>query len=336
MEYALKHGENPHQQGSIIIDEDSDDPLALHQFRTATGEPLATYSESMGWIYLTDLSHGIDVLTRVAAAFEKNIGTVPQICILVQHGNTCGAAFGQTADVLHQAIECNYRASFNSFLVTNVPLTKDVAFRLRQWMPAQRPFSGIAAPVFDEAGAAFFARKKGTCHIVANPALRDLGVRSLQPERHTRGIRGATLHQTTNVFVPEFPDDWHQSLKEDMCLGWGICAASNSNCITAVKDGKLVTNAVGQPCRTSACEVAVLQADQPGRERESLLKGASIVSDSFFAFADGLDLLARKQVRAVFATSGSINDGQIAEHMKQFDVLIHTVPDSEGRVLAGH
>ncbi len=336
MKNALKYGENPHQEGFLVIDQESSDPLAIQGFRTVTGEPLSDHVDSMGWIHLTDLFRGLEVLTRVAAAYEKNIGTVPRICILVQHGNTCGAASGPVECVLRQAIDTNYRASFDALLLTNVPLTKEVAYSLRQWMPAHRPFSGIVAPLVQESGAAFFARKDGMCHVLVNPALAELGVGSLKPFEQIRGLRGATLTQTANVFVPQFPKDWPQDLIEDMCLAWGICASSDSHCITAVKDRKLITNAVGQPCTMGACELAVLQAEQPGRGRASLLKEAAVVSDSFFAFADGIDILARKKVRAIFATSGSRNDKAVAEHASQFDLILHTVPDAEGRSFAGH
>ena len=336
MKSSLKHGENPHQEGFVVIDEESGDPLAIQHFKTASGKPLSVHAESVGWIYLTNLFRGVDALTRVAAAFERNTEAVPRSCILVQHGNTCGAACGSAENVLHQAIDTNYRASFDSLLVTNVPLTTELAYRLRQWMPADRPFSGIVAPMIEETGAGFFARKKGTCQLLSNPALGEVGVGTLRPFQQVRSIRGATLTQAANTFVPRFPRDWSQNLIEDMCLAWGVCAASDSNCIAAAKDGKLVTNAVGQPCTMGACELAVLQADQPGRGRPSLLKGAAVVSDSFFAFADGIDMLARKKVRAIFATRGSQNDSAIMEHAKRFDVVVHTVPDEEGRIFAGH
>jgi len=336
MKYSLKHGENPQQEGFVTLDENSDDPLALHRFKFASGEPLSSNLNSIGWICLTDLARGIDTLTRVAAVYEKNIGTVPQICILVQHGNTCGAATGSSDQVLGHAINCNYRASYGSFLVTNVVLTDEIAFRLRQWMPAKRPFSGIAAPRIDEIGVAFFARNKGRCHILLNPALAEVDENSLEPYQQIRGIRGATLTQDTNIFVPSFPKDWDRDLLEDMCLAWGICAASDSNCVTVAKDRKLITNAVGQPCRTGACELALLQAQQADRDWSSSFKGSAVVSDSFFAFADGIDMLARKKVKAIFATTGSIHNDAVREHAKQFDVIVHTVPDAEGRIFAGH
>lgn len=334
MELALKHGENPHQTGSVRLDRTSDDPLALIHFTTPDGTPVNEVVSAMNWVTLTDLSRGVEILTRVAATYELNTGRVPMIAILLQHGNCCGAAAGLTDDVLHHAIDSNYRASFGAFLVTNFPITKDVALRLRQWMPAQRPFSGIAAPAIDPKTAGFFERKTGTCHLFCNPALQRTGVAMMAPALQQRGLRGALLSQGPNAFLPRFPETWEAALIDDMCLAWGVCASSNSNCITIAKDGKIVANAAGQPCRTGACELALLQAGQAGHS--AALRGAAVASDSFFAFADGIDMLARRKVRAIFATSGSIYDREIAEHAKQFDVIFHTVPDGEGRAFSGH
>lgn len=332
--HSLHHGENPHQEGHVVLEEGSADPLAVGRFTTEKGEPVAAALGSMSWITLSDLSRGIDVLVRIAAAFERNTGKVPYIAVLMQHGNACGAAFGANEDVLHHAIESNYRGSFASFLVTNVPLTQQVSLCLRQWMPARRPFAGIAAPRIDPKTAGFFARKTGKCHLFANPALGSVGLASMPESGNVYGIRGATLTQSPNSYVPKFPVEWDKSLIEDMCLAWGICASSTSNCITIAKDRKMVANAVGQACRTGACELALHQAIQAGHGAS--LNGAAVASDSFFAFADGIDMLARKKVRAIFATHGSMYDQQVAEHAKQFDTIFHTVPDREARVFAGH
>jgi phosphoribosylaminoimidazolecarboxamide formyltransferase/IMP cyclohydrolase len=335
MKQALKHGENPHQDGFVVIDRKSSDPLGLQHFSLTSGEPLSDHLTEQSWITLTDLSRGVDTLASIAAVCEANLGQVPSITVLVQHGNACGAAFSQTDDALHLAIDSNYRASFGAFLLTNVAVTKEVVLRLRQWMPAHRPFSGIAAPFIDPKAEGFFARKSGTCHLFVNPALANLGSNSVQPEIRHRSIRGAILSQTPSRFIPRFPETWERSLIEDMCLAWGVCAASASNCITIANNGRLVANAVGQPCRTGACELALHQAEHAGRTAQ--LKGAAVASDSFFAFADGIDMLARKKVRAIFATSGSMYDEEIANHARQFgDLIFHTVPDQEGRVFSGH
>lgn len=334
MKVELKYGENPHQEATLAVDAKSGDPLAIGRFSSAAGEPPGEFLKSMGWVNLTDLDRGLDALTRIAAAFEANLGRVPCIALLVEHGNVGGAASGTTDQVLMRAIESNYRAAFGSFLITNVAITKLVALAVREAMVARRPFAGIAAPAIDPAGGRFFLRKKGKCHLLTNPALATIGLASLQGAPQSRSIRGATLTQAPFAYIPRFPKTWDKSLIEDMCLAWGVCAASSSNSVTIAKDQLILANAVGQQERAVACELAVDQARRA--KRLPLLKGAAAVIDSYFAFADGLDLLARRKVAAIFATSGSMHDSEIAQHAKDFDMIFHTVPDAKARSFAGH
>lgn len=330
----LKYGENPHQKATIAIDNKSRDALALANFSPVSGEPMSQYVSEMGWVNLTDLDRGLDALVRIASAFEANLKRVPHIALLVEHGNVCGAGAGRDDNVLVAAINSNYRAAFGSFLVTNVPITNFTALAMREAMVARRPFAGIAAPAIDATGAGFFARRKGKCHILQNPALKGVGTAALPIAPSTRTIRGATMTQAPNAFVPRFPKTWPEELIADMCLAWGVCAASDSNAITIAKDGLVIANAVGQQERAAACELAVTQVRRA--RRLAALKGAAVVSDSYFAFADGFDILARRRVGAVFATSGSMHDKDVAEHAKEFDVIFHTVPDVKGRIFAGH
>lgn len=333
--HALKYGENPHQAGHITIDRNSKDRLGIAHFKSADGTSIEDNFATLGWVNLKDMQRGLEALTRIAAAFEANFDKVPKIAIVVEHGNACGAAYGDNEAVINNAIHGNYRAAFGSFLLTNVAMTDAVSFSVRQWMVANRPFAGIAAPEIDEMAVAYFKRKKGKCHLLANPALGDLGVHSLCQEPISHSIRGAVMTQSPSAFVPGFPKDWPEKLTADMCLAWGVCSASNSNTITMAKDGMIIANAVGQQERAAACELAITQVRH--NKRTAMIKGAAVASDSFFPFADGLDMLARRKVGAIFATSGSIHDKEVADHAAQFaDTIFHTVPDAKGRIFAGH
>jgi phosphoribosylaminoimidazolecarboxamide formyltransferase/IMP cyclohydrolase len=335
VKHALKYGENPHQQASITLDENPADPLALGRFTLPDGRPVSAQLGEMSWIMLKDFTAGIDAITRIAAAYDLNTGRVPKIAVLVNHGSACGAAAGDTDQVINQAIHGNYRAALGSFLVINFPMTEPTAYKARQWMVETRPFAGVAAPSVDDLGAKYFQRKKRVCHVLANPALAKLDRTTLDTQPMTHTIRGAAITQTPNHYLPAFPKEWDKSLVFDMCLAWGVAATGASNCITLAKDGVLIGNAVGQGDRMAACELAVHQAITANRQH--MLDGASAVSESFFAFADGLDYLARRKVRAIFATHGSMHDQQIREHAATFDGLIfHTVPDREARTFAGH
>lgn len=334
MKRKLKYGQNPQQTAFVVIDPDSRDPLALTNYRTPEGKRIAGSVAEMSWGTLNDLNRGVDVMVRIASAFEINAGEVPKIAVVLQHGTTSGAAVGQTDQVIEGAIESNYRASYGSFLVTNVDITDAVALHVRQWMPANRPFSGIAAPGIAMKTRGFFARKSKACHMFVNPALASVGTDALENVNEQRSVRGAIIQQQANQYVPKFPKSWGPGLVRDMCLAWGVAAASNSTAIAIAKSGRLLANAAGEQERAAACEEAIAQARR--NRGVASLKDAAVASDGYFSFADGIDALGRKKVRAIFATHGSSNDKEVKQHAKSFSELIfHTVPDGSGRAFSG-
>jgi len=331
---ALNYGENPQQRGFVTVDAGSQDPLAITRFTTPEGTPVLSDAASMSWSTLKEFDTSLEVITRVSAAYEANIGEVPKMAMLTTHGCPLSAVTGTSDSVIKLAIENEFRSTFGSFLVTNVDITEQTAYKIRQWMGQDRPFLGIAAPLIEPAAAAYFVRRRGKCHLLANPELRNLGRQSLRQELISHAIRGATVSQQPNPFVPTLPAEWDTALKADMCLAWGVCAASPSSCISVVKDNMLIANAAGHVQRVTASENVVQHAKLT--QRTQMLNGAAVCSDSYFSFADALDHLARSKVKAVFATSGSVHDNAIRAHAEKFDILFHTVPDREGRIFYGH
>lgn len=331
---ALNYGENPQQQGYVTADASSQDPLAITRFTAPDGSPALSDAGSMSWSTLKEFDNSLEAITRIAAAFEKNLGEVPKIAVLTSRGTPFSAVAGSSDSVIKRAIENEFRSAYGAFLITNTEITEQTAYKIRQWMGENRPFLGIAAPAIEAAAAPYFERKARKCHLLANPALGNLGHHSLRKEIIAHAIRGATVSQQPNPYVASLPIHWDDALKADMSLAWGICAASPSSCITVVKDKNLIANAAGHVQLVTATENAVLHAKLS--QRTEALKGAAVCSDSFFSFADAIDHLARRHVRAIFAPSGSMRDEEVRAHAKEFDVLFHTVPADEGRIFYGH
>ena len=333
--FALNYGENPQQGGFVTVDAGSQDPLAITRFTTPEGASALSDAASMSWSTLKEFDNSLEAITRAAAAFEVNVaGQVPKMAILTSRGTPFSAVAGASDSVVKLAIENEFRSAFGAFLITNVDITEQTAYKIRQWMGENRPFLGIAAPSIEATAAPYFERKGRKCHLLANPELGKLGRHSLRQETISHAIRGATVSQQPNPYVPQFPAVWDDDLKNDMSLAWGICAASPSSCITVVRDKMLIANAAGHIQLVTASENAVLHAKFT--RRTQMLDGASVCSDSFFSFADAFDQLARRKVKAIFAPSGSVHDNQVRAHAEQFNVLFHTVPANEGRIFYGH
>jgi len=330
----LTYGENPYMNPASLYETDTDDPLALGNFKLITGS-----GRSM--IGITDTHRSLQLITHIAAGFDKNTGRVPHIAIGMKHGNPCGAAVGDNArDVMKRMIAGNARAIFGGFVMTNFPITQEIAEEMlsKDESAAPRLFDGIFAPSFDDAAPDILKRFKGKCRMMTNPALGTLSIDSLDTTPLRRYVRGGYILQPNYTHVLDidastsYGTPLTQSQKDDLTLAWGIGSVCNSNTISIVKHGMLIGNGVGQQDRVGAAELAVKRAIDAGHD----LDGAVAYSDSFFPAPDGPVVLASAGVKVIFATSGSRRDDETIEACKNLDVSLLMQPDADARGFAQH
>jgi phosphoribosylaminoimidazolecarboxamide formyltransferase/IMP cyclohydrolase len=77
----------------------------------------------------------------------------------------------------------------------------------------------------------------------------------------------------------------------------------------AVKDKSTQGIGAGQMSRVMSSKIAAMKADDAGLT----LQGASVASDAFFPFRDGLDVLAEYGIKAVIQPGGSRRDTEVIE-----------------------
>jgi len=136
----------------------------------------------------------------------------------------------------------------------------------------------------------------------------------------------------------------------DLLFGWQVEQGITSNSVIYVKNGVTVGIGTGEQDRVGVAEIAVFKARtkyadalcfkrhgipykdlqllvEKGQKDSSLLKeidseteearggliGASMVSDAFFPFRDGVDVALRQGVRAVVQPGGSLRDWEVIE-----------------------
>ena len=147
----------------------------------------------------------------------------------------------------------------------------------------------------------------------------------------------------------EYKIDREPTLKEyeDMLFGWKIEAGITSNSVIYVKDGVTLGIGTGEQDRVGVAEIAVYKAYEKMRDKYSHkkfntpyrllqdedkrdeiensvkeqnggLKNATMVSDAFFPFRDGVDVGLKEGVSAIIQTGGSINDYQAIEACNEF------------------
>lgn len=339
------YGENGHQEGAALFSYGSADPLALDSFHLLRGT-LPSYNN------YADLDRLLQTMTHIAAVFDENRTPVlpgasllsrPYIAIGGKHGNVCGASIGYDARrVLEAMLAGDLRAIFGGAVMVNFSIQSALADVLLHHAmgDGKRLLDLVSAPAFDEIALEKLGSRKGSkCRLFANQTLEALRREHLDASPRFRLVRGGFLHQPNYTFVPSLRDHVLEKIGEasiveqhDMLLAWAIGATSNSNTVTIVKDRMLLGNGVGQQDRVGACELALKRAHDGGHSTI----GAVAYSDSFFPFVDGPLALANAGIRAIFATSGSVRDRDVAELCARRGVALYRLPDASARGFFGH
>jgi phosphoribosylaminoimidazolecarboxamide formyltransferase / IMP cyclohydrolase len=181
-------------------------------------------------------------------------------------------------------------------------------------------------------------RYQGKCRMMANPALGQLTINSLDTTPRMRPVRGGYLKQPNYTFVLNLEEsdlygtELADQQKRDVITAWAIGCTSNSNTITLVRNDQLIGNGVGQQDRVGAAELALKRARDAGHD----IAGAAAWSDSFFPAPDGPRVLALAGVRVIFASSGSRRDNETIAECAQHHVTLTMQPDTEVRGFAKH
>jgi phosphoribosylaminoimidazolecarboxamide formyltransferase / IMP cyclohydrolase len=330
------YGENAYQVPGKLYSCGTEDPLALNKFQIIT-EMAPSYNNTC------DIDRMLQTLTHIIAGFEVNNIPAKYFGVAVKHGNCCGAAYGDDkSEVIKKVVEGDPRAIFGGLTMFNFDFDEREAEALLTHLMdkgQRRLLDGIVTAGFSEKALELARRKKDKCRFIVNPALADLGKDSLDTAKRFRYVRGGFLTQPNYAFVLDLMQseiniqgELDESIKSNSLLAWAICATSNSNTITLTKDQKLIGNGVGQQDRVGCAELAIKRAKDAGHDA----MGAVAASDSFFPFPDGPETLIKAGIKAIFATSGSVNDETIKKLCADNGVILVQIPDKLARGFFGH
>jgi len=93
----------------------------------------------------------------------------------------------------------------------------------------------------------------------------------------------------------------------DLLFAWRIVKYVKSNAIVCVKDNATVGIGAGQMSRVVSTKIAALKAGDAGLSMD----GASMASDAFLPFRDGLDAAADCGIKSVIQPGGSKRDAEV-------------------------
>lgn len=334
---APNYGENPWQANAgLFVHHRDNDPLGIAKFQLLEGLPLS-YNN------YTDIDRMLQTITHIAAGFERNFNTVPTIILGAKHGNLCGAGIDSDPVVaVEKMLQGDKRAIFGGSVMVNGPIDKNTAEAIMTHgvEKGKRILDIVVGSEINDDALEILKRKNGKLRVFINPALASLGEDLVDRTDRVRHIRGGRLRQDNYTFIfdlnhPEiqwFGEKATEQQSKDMITAWAIGATSNSNTISIVKDGTLLSNGVGQQDRVTSAELALLRAKNANND----LNGSAAYSDSFFPFPDGPQLLVDAGIKSIITTRGSVRDGEVVDVIEKAGVSFCTMPDSMARGFFGH
>ena len=283
----LRYGENPHQRAAI--------------YRPSVGPPqgLARAVQLQGKKLSFNNYLDLDAAWGLVSEFEETS------CMVIKHNNPCGAALGaDPREAYLKALQCDPVSAFGSILAFNRPVDEATAEATRTLF-----VEAIIAPAYSQGALEIFARKK------------NLRVMRLEPQPSAgsspgfdlKMISGACLLQDADR-VRATADDLKVVTRrppepgelQDLLFAWAVAKHVKSNAIVFAEGGQTVGIGAGQMSRVDSVRLAAQKAQRS-------TAGASMASDAFFPFRDGLDEAAASGITAVIQPGGSVRDSEVIE-----------------------
>jgi phosphoribosylaminoimidazolecarboxamide formyltransferase/IMP cyclohydrolase len=284
----LRYGENPHQSAAFYTD-----PRAI-------GASLARAEQLQGKeLSYNNIADG-DAALECVRQFKE------PACVIVKHLNPCGVAL---ADDIAQAYTRAYRTDPTSAYGGIIAFNRELDAATAREILDRQFVEVILAPSVSTQARSVLASKDG----VRVLQVGDLGA----PMAHVleyKSVAGGLLVQTRDDSAVEtrglrVVTRRAPSLEElaDLSCAWAVVKYVKSNAIVCVKGKMTMGIGAGQMSRVISSKIAAMKAEDAGLS----MQGASVASDAFFPFRDGLDVLAKFGIKSVIQPGGSKRDAEV-------------------------
>ena len=291
----LRYGENPEQRAALYATEE---PRGIRDLKQRQGKELSFNN-------LMD----IDAATAAVGAWKNR-----PACAIIKHTTPCGIAVGRTAlDALLKARATDPVSSFGGVIATNTVVDREMAESLRELF-----VEVIVAPSVQDDALVVFAEKK-------NLRVVELPIGSPAGSLDWKSVRGGFLVQDRFAFDPSeegwktvttrgpTPEEWN-----DLRFAWAAVGAIKSNAILIARNEQAIGIGAGQMSRVDSVFLAIHKA----RQQQHATDGASMASDGFFPFPDGVEEAARAGVRAIIQPGGSVRDAEVTAAANRYGIAM--------------
>ncbi len=284
----LRYGENPHQQAAFYSD-----PRAI-------GSTVTTARQIQGKELSFNNIADSDTALECVREFDQ------PACVIVKHANPCGVALGSdVADAYARAYRTDPTSAFGGIIAINRELDAGLAKAIldRQFVEV------ILAPGVSAEAKTLFLPKE-------NIRVLDVGDLSKPVAQllEYKSVAGGLLVQTRDDARIDAKDLRTVTRRAptatelaDLLFAWHVVKYVKSNAMVCVKDRVTLGIGAGQMSRVVSSKIAALKA----KDENLNLAGASVASDAFLPFRDGLDVVAGFGIKSIIQPGGSIRDAEI-------------------------
>ena len=286
----LRYGENPHQKAAFYRE------AQLSEACVAGAKQL--WGKELSYNNIADLDaalEGVKEFTEPAA-------------FIIKHANPCGAAVAATVDEAYKlAFDGDPVSAFGGIVALNRPVNMKVVGHIGSTF-----LECIIAPSF-EADALEALKAKKNLRLMevdfmakAAAAVPGMGFETMAMKKVVGGmlLQDRDLRRITRadckVVSKRQPseDEW-----KDLLFGWRVIVHVKSNAILIAKGGATLGVGPGQTNRVGSVKIA---SEAAGAKAQ----GASLASDAFFPFRDGVDAAAKAGIKAIIQPGGSVKDDE--------------------------
>jgi phosphoribosylaminoimidazolecarboxamide formyltransferase / IMP cyclohydrolase len=284
----LRYGENPHQGAAFYTD-----PRAIGASVTQARQ---IQGKELSYNNIADSDTALECVRQFDSA----------ACVIVKHANPCGVA---RADTIGDAYARAYRTDPTSAYGGVIAFNRELDAATARAIVDQQFVEVIIAPSVSDAAKAVLLPKDNVRVLQAGdlvlPVTQLLEYKSvagglLVQTRDTGVIRVQELRAVTKR-APTLAE------LDDLTFAWRVAKYVKSNAIVCVKNKATVGIGAGQMSRVVSSQIAALKAKDAGLDMQS----ASIASDAYFPFRDGLDAVADLGIKSVIQPGGSKRDAEV-------------------------
>ncbi len=285
----LRYGENPHQKGSLYLEEVS----PFKDMRIHGGKELS-YNN------ILDMNSALSMIS----SFEE------PFAVIIKHTNPCGAGIGEDInEAFGKAFSSDPKSAFGGIIgvnrIVNEKLAEEISYHF---------FEVVLAPGYEENALVILKEKKN---------LRVIEIRmDYREDIEWKKVMGGFLYQDADnaeikkedlkVVTERAPTEQEM---EDLLFSWKIVKFVKSNAVVIGKGRQTIGIGAGQMSRVDSVELAIRKAILP-------LQGSSLASDAFFPFPDSIEIAAKAGITAIIQPGGSIRDKEVIEEANKHRIAM--------------